>query len=174
MWGMALRLLAAGQAGRRLGDYARNLTARYLILGLAAVSLFWAAGFAALASYWALSAWTKDPVLAALIMAGIFCCAALLIALIAYGTTRESPRSAEASAAREPGEAGEAHGPTVEDVGREIENAVRRYGPLPVAAVAAAGGLVAGLLARRFTQPRVVYDYEPALSRRERRRNGGR
>ena len=78
MIGVALRFLTSGQTSRRLGDYARNLTARYLILGLAALALFWAAGFAALASYWALSGWTKDPVQAALIMAAIFICAALL------------------------------------------------------------------------------------------------
>ncbi len=159
--------------GRRLGDYAKNLTARYLILGLAVLALLWAAGFAALASYWALSDWTKDPIMAALIMTGIFCCAALLIALIAYGTTRESPGSAE-PVARKSVQAGEVFGPRVEDVGREIENAVQRYGPLPVAAVAAAGGLVAGLLAKRFSQPRAVYGYGPPLTRRERRRNGRR
>jgi hypothetical protein len=173
MWGTALRLLAAGRTGRRLGDYAKNMTARYLILALAAVALFWAAAFAALACYWALSDWTNNPIIAALIMAGGLCCSALSIALIAYGTTRESPRSARAPL-REAGEAGEFAVPTVEDVGREIENAVRRYGPLPVAAVAAAGGLVAGLLAKRFTQPPVVYEYGPPLLRRGRRRNGRR
>ncbi len=173
MWGVLLRLMAAGQTGRRLGDYARTLTLRYLILGLAAMTLLWAAGFASLASYWALSAWTKSPVLAALIMAAIFCFAALLIALIAYGTTRESPQSAK-PAAREPGEAGEACGPTVEDVGRGIESAVHIYGPLPVAAAAAAGGFVAALLAKRFSQPRLAHGYAPPLSRRDRRRNGRR
>jgi small-conductance mechanosensitive channel len=173
MWGVILRLLATGQASRRLGDYARNLTVRYLILGLAVAVAAVAAGFASLASYWALSAWVKGPILAALIMAAILCCVALLIALAAYGTTRESRQSAE-PVVREPVQAGEAFNPTVEDVGRGIENAVHRYGPLPVTAVAAAGGFVAALLAKRFSQPRVVYEYGPPLSRRDRRRNGRR
>lgn len=166
---LALRLLAAGEGSRRLGDYAKNLTARYLILGVAAIALLAAAGFAVFAGYWALSAWTKDPVQAALIMMGIFLFAALSIALTAYGLTREKPRSARGTA---PGALKAAQGyiPSVEDVGREIETAVRRYGPFQVAAAAAAGGLVAGLIAKRFSQPRVVYEPERLRTRRNGRR----
>lgn len=40
--------------------------------------------------------------------------------------------------------------PTVEDVARRIEHAVRVHGPVRVIAGAAAGGLVAGLIARRL------------------------
>jgi hypothetical protein len=39
-----------------------------------------------------------------------------------------------------------------------------------VAAAAAAGGIVAGLLAKRFAQPRIVYEPEPPRSRRNGRR----
>ncbi len=169
MLGTVLRLLSAREAGRRLGDYAKNLTARYLILGVALAALLLAACFAVLAGYWALSAWTKDPVQAALIMTGIFFFASLPIALIAFGITREKPLNARA-AMGDPLEAAQGYIPTVEDVGREIEIAVRRYGPFQVAAAAAAGGLLAGLVAKRFSQPRVVYEPEPW--RRNGRRSG--
>jgi hypothetical protein len=165
----AFRLLAAGDASRRLGDYAKNLTARYLILGLALMPLLVAGGFAVLAGYWAIDSWMQNPVWAALIMAGICLLAGSLIALIAFGITREKPSSVRA-AVGDPYQAAQSPIPSVEDIGREIETAVERYGPLPVAAVAAAGGLVAGLLAKRFSQPRVVYEYEPPRSRRYRRR----
>ena len=60
--------------------------------------------------------------------------------------------------------------PSVEDVGHQIETAVHRYGPFRVAAAAAAGGIVAGLLAKRFGQPRIVREPEPPRPRRNGRR----
>ena len=67
-------------------------------------------------------------------------------------------------------QAAQSYIPTVDEVGREIETAVHRYGPFRVAAAAAAGGIVAGLLAKRFTQPRAVYEPEPPRPSRNGRR----
>ncbi len=169
MFGMALRLLAAGQAGRRLGDYVRILTARYLVLSVAGIIFLVAIAFGILAGFWALNLWTQNPIWSALIMMGILVLAGLSIALTAYGITREKPQSASI-ASIDPLQAVQSNIPSVEDVGREIETAVRRYGPFRVAAAAAAGGLIAGLLAKRFSQPRVVY--EPTPPRRIGRRYG--
>ena len=55
MFGAALRLLAVGEAGRRLGDYARNLTKRYLMLGIAGIPFVAATAFGILAAFWALN-----------------------------------------------------------------------------------------------------------------------
>jgi hypothetical protein len=171
MFGVALRLLAAGEAGRRLGDYVKHLTTRYLVLSVAGIIFLVAIVFGILAGFWAINSWMQNPIWSALIMMGIFLLAGFLIALTAYGITREKPQSASL-ALRDPVQAVQSHIPTVEDVGREIETAVRRYGPARVAAAAAAGGLVAGLLAKRFTQPRVVYEpaYEPPPPPRNGRR----
>src|SRR5208282_5794387 len=160
MLGVALRLLAAGEAGRRVGDYVKNLTARYMVLSVAGAALLVAIVFGILAGFWALNLWTLNPIWSALIMMGISIFAAFLIALIAYGITREKPLSARA-AMRDPLQAVQGNIPSVEDVGRGIETAVRRYGPVRVTAAAVAGGLVAGLLAKRFGQPRVVYEEAP-------------
>ncbi len=169
MWRVALKVLAAGSSGQRLAGYAKNLTARYLILGGALIVALAGASFAALAAFWALNSWTQDPMQTALIMTAIFFFAACSIAAFAYGTTREKPQSAGSVQAGAPVGA-EAYLPEPEDVGREIENAVRRYGPLPVAAAAVAGGFVAGLLAKRLTAPPAVYEYRPARYPRGRRR----
>jgi Putative transposase len=108
----------------------------------------------------AINSWMQNPIWSALIMMGIFLLAGFLIALTAYGITREKPQSASL-ALRDPVQAVQSHIPTVEDVGREIETAVRRYGPARVTAAAVAGGLVAGLLAKRFAQPPVIYRTVP-------------
>jgi hypothetical protein len=168
MWRMALKALAAGGAGERLAGYARNLTARYLILAVALSVALTGVGFAVFAGFWALNQRMGDPVQTALMMAGMFFCAALLIAAFAYGTTREKAPGARLPARVSPIGV-EAYLPEPEEVGRGIENAVRRYGPLPVAAAAIAGGFVAGILAKRFAQP-PVYDYEPPRYRRRGRR----
>jgi cytochrome bd-type quinol oxidase subunit 2 len=169
MWRVALNALAAGSAGRRLAGYARNLTARYLILGVALIVALAGACFAALAAFWALNSWTQDPMRTALVMTAIFFVAALSIAAFGYGITREKTPALEPAPRVALGGA-EAYLPAPEDIGREIENAVRRHGPLPVAAAAVAGGFVAALLAKRFTQAPAVYEYEPPRYRRRRRR----
>ena len=61
MFGMVLRLLAAGDASRRLGDYAKNLTTRYMVLSVAGIAFLVAIVFAILAGYWALSRGCKIP-----------------------------------------------------------------------------------------------------------------
>lgn len=178
MFGAALQLLAAGEAGRRLGDYVKRLATRYLVLSTAGIPLVAAMAFAILAAFWALNLWIPNPIWPALIMAGILLFVSLLIVLTAYGITRQRQPSAR-QAMREPARAVQQYIPTVEDVGRQIEHAVRHYGPLRVTAAAAAGGLVAGLLARRFGQPRAFVPpraagrgeaYAPARGRRNGRR----
>ena len=173
MFGVALRLLAAGEAGRRVGDYVKNLITRYIFLSVAGIVFLVAIAFAILAGFWALNSWMQNPIWAALIMMGICVLAGFLIALTAYGITREKPPSAKA-ALRDPLQAVQSHIPSVEDVGREIESAVHRYGPVRVTAAAVAGGLVAGLLAKRFGQPRVVYEEAPPPRRNGRRYSNGR
>jgi hypothetical protein len=167
MFGTALKLIAAGEASRRLGDYLRSLTAKYLVLSAAGIAFAAAALFALLAGFWALDLWTHNPIWAALIMAGSLCLAGFLIALTAYGPTRVRPQMAR-SAIESPLQAAQSSIPTVEDVGRQIEAAARQYGPARVAAAAAAGGLVAGVLVKRLTQTRA---YEPRRGRRGRRRS---
>ncbi len=169
MFGVALRLLAAGDASRRLGDYAKNLMTRYIVLSVAGIVFLAAIVFAILAGFWALESRMQNPIWPALIMMGICLFAGLLIALTAYGITRE-----RASARPAPPRTAQSYIPSVDDVGREIETAVHRYGPFRVAAAAAAGGIVAGLLAKRFTQPRVVYEPEPRSRRNGRRYGNGR
>ena len=89
MFGTVLRLLAAGDASRRSGDYAKNLTTRYMVLSVAGIAFLVAIVFAILAGYWAINSAMQNPIWAALIMMGICLFAGLLIALTAYGITRE-------------------------------------------------------------------------------------
>ena len=70
MFGTALRLLAVGEAGRRMGVYVRNLTTKYLVLSVAGIAFTAAITFAMLAAFWALISWTQDPIASAGIMAG--------------------------------------------------------------------------------------------------------
>jgi Putative Actinobacterial Holin-X, holin superfamily III len=173
MFGVALRLLATGEAGRRVGDHVKNLMTRYIFLSVAGFVFLVATAFAILAGFWALDSWMQNPIWAALIMMGICILAGCLIALTAYGITRKRPKSVSA-AMRDPLQAVQSNIPSVEDVGRGIESAVRRYGPVRVTAAAVAGGLVAGLLAKRFGQPRVVYEEAPPPRRNGRRYSNGR
>jgi hypothetical protein len=149
MFGAALRLLAVGEASRRLGDYAKNLATKYLMLSAAGTAFLAAIVFVILAVFWALISRNHDPVLSAWIMAGILALVGFLIVFIAYGITREKPLSAR-QALRDPIQTAQNQLPTADDIGRQIEHAVRVYGPVRVATAAAAGGLVAGLLAKRF------------------------
>ena len=55
-------------------------------------------------------------------------------------------------ALREPVYAAQSQLSTVDDIGRQIEYAVRQYGPFRVASAAMAAGLLAGLLAKHFRQ----------------------
>ncbi|WKW51849.1 hypothetical protein [Rhodomicrobium lacus] len=152
MFGAALRLMAVGEAGRRLGDYAKIMATRYLVLSVAATAFLGAIVFALLAGFWELTSRNNDPVTSAAIMAGVLTAAGLLIAFVAYGTTRDKTPSVSEAFER-PVQAFQAQVPaTVNDIGRQIEYAVRTYGPVKVATAAAAGGLVAGLLARKFRQ----------------------
>jgi hypothetical protein len=149
MFGAALRLMAAGEAGRRLGDYVKNLTTRYLVLSTAGIPFAAAAVFAILAAFWAINTEVQNPIWSALIMVGILALVGLLIVLTAYGITRGNRPSAR-QAISQPIYAAQNQLPTVDDVGRQIEYAVRQYGPVRVAAAAAAGGIVAGMIARRY------------------------
>ena len=125
-----------------MGVYVRNLTTKYLVLSVAGTAFTAAITFAMLAAFWALIARTQDPIASAGIMAGILALVGFLIVFIAYGITRQKSPSASL-ALREP---------TVDDIGRQIEYAVRQYGPFRVASAAMAGGLLAGLLAKHFRQ----------------------
>jgi membrane associated rhomboid family serine protease len=151
MFGAALRLMAVGEAGQRLGGYVRNLTKRYLVLSMAGIPFVAATAFGILAAYWALNSRIQDPIWAALTMVGILVLVGLLIVLIAYGITREETPSAR-QALTQPVRAVQNQLPTADDVGRQIERAVQQYGPVRVATAAAAGGLLAGLLAKKFRQ----------------------
>jgi hypothetical protein len=166
MFGAVLRLIAAGEAGRRLGVYLRNLTAKYLMLSAAGIVFAGAVLFALLAGFWALDLWTGNQVWASLIMAGSLFLAGFLITLAAYRNTKGKPETGKQAAGPQL-LAAQSSLPPVEEVGRQIEEAARRYGPVGVVAAAAAGGLVAGLLVKRFTQARA---YEASRARRPRRR----
>jgi len=152
---LGLMSMAVGESRRRLGDYMRKTITRYLVMSMAVIPLVAALAFAILAIYWAIASAIDSPIYSAAIMVGIMACAALLIVLTAYGITRDKPRSAR-QAVKGPVSAFEDSIPSVEDIGRQIEFAVERYGPFRVAAAAAAGGIVAGLLAKRFSQPAPV------------------
>src|SRR5262249_39185944 len=125
-----------------------------------------AALFALLAGFWALDLWLQNPVWAALIMAGSLCLAGFFIALTAYGPIKSKPQTA-ALAMKPPSAPAQSVLPSVEDVGRRIEEAARQYGLVPVVAAAAAGGLIAGLLVKRLAQMQVD---EPPRAPRGRRR----
>jgi ElaB/YqjD/DUF883 family membrane-anchored ribosome-binding protein len=149
MFGAILRLMAVGEAGRRVGGYFQNLITKYLVLSVAGTAFLGAIIFAILAGFWALTSRNNNPVASAAIMAAILVLVGLLIALAAYGITRER-RASPSAALSQPVTAVQSYLPTVEDVGRQIELATREYGPLRVVAAAAAGGLVVGLLAKRL------------------------
>jgi hypothetical protein len=148
MFGTVLRLMAVGEAGRRMGGYVQNLITRYLVLSVAGTAFLGAIVFVILAGFWGLSR-NNGPVTSAVIMAVILAFAGLLIALIAYGITREKPASVK-QALMDPVHSVQSQLPTVDDVGREIERAVARYGPVRVTAAAAVGGVVAGLMAKKL------------------------
>jgi membrane associated rhomboid family serine protease len=152
MFGQALRLLAVGEAGQRLGGYVKKLVTKYLVLSVAGMAFLGAIVFAILAGFWALSSSNHDPIISAGIMAAILALVGGLIALTAYGITREKPQQGVSQVIRQPVQALQSQVPSVEDVGRQIERAVRQYGAVRVATAAAAGGLIAGLLAKRFRQ----------------------
>ena len=151
MFGTALRLLAVGEAGRRIRVYVRNLTTKYLVLSVAGMAFTAAITFAMLAAFWALVSRTQDPIASAGIMAGILALVGFLIVFIAYGITRQKSPSVSL-ALREPVYAAQSQLSTVDDIGRQIEYAVRQYGPFRVASAAMAGELLAGLLAKHFRQ----------------------
>jgi hypothetical protein len=151
MFGAILRLLAAGEAGRRLGDYVNHLKTKYLVLGAVGMIFLVAIVFAILAIFWGLISLNHNPAASAGIMAGALGLIGLLTVLIGFGTTRRKPQSAS-QVLRYPVQAAQSEVPMVDDVGRLIERSVRDYGALRVTAAAAAGGLVAGLLAKRFGQ----------------------
>jgi hypothetical protein len=126
-----------------------------------------------LAIFWALISSTRDPVLSAGIMAGALALIGLLTVLIAYGITGRRRPSAK-QALTNPVQAVHGQVPSVEDVGRQIGYAVRHYGPMRVTAAAAAGGLAAGILARRLGQfpryPPPEFQDDPPLRRTRRHR----
>jgi hypothetical protein len=170
MFGQALRLLALGEAGQRLGGYVRNLATRYLVLSAAGTAFLGAIVFAILAVFWALNSRGNDPVTSAGIMAGALALAGFFIALIAYGVTREKKQAASVSQViTRPLQTLQNQVPSVDDIGREIEHAVKEYGPLPVAAAAAAGGLVAGLIVKRYGEPQLFAGGLRSGERRDRR-----
>ncbi len=158
MFGTALRLLAAGEAGQRLGGYVRSLATRYLVLSIAGIAFLGAIVFAILAGFWALNSSNHDPIISAGIMAAVLALVGFLIALIAYGTTREKAQSgvSVSRALQQPVQTLRSEVPSVDDVAREIEQAVKRHGPFQVAAAAAAGGLIAGIVAKRLGETQVL------------------
>jgi hypothetical protein len=150
--------MAVGAASRRLGDYVKSLAMKYLMLSAAGTIFLIAIIFGILAVFWALTSSIHNPVISAAIMAGALALIGFLTVLIAYGITgRKRPGAKQAL--REPLQAVQGEVPSVDDVGRRIEHAVRQYGPMRVTAAAAAGGLAAGILARRFGQ---LPSYRPA------------
>ena len=145
MLGFILRLIAAGEGNRGAGDSVKNLTRKYLVLGMAGIVFATAIAFGTLAAFWALEAWIQNPIWAAAIMVVILILAALLITLIAYGITREEETPSPSKVI-----ARELLPIPAEEIGRQIEYAAGQYGALRVASAAAAGGLVMGFLAKRF------------------------
>ena len=95
MLGLILRLIAAGEGNRGAGESVKNLTRKYLVLGIAGIIFATAIAFATLAAFWALEARIQDPIMAAAIMVGILILVALLTALIAYGLTKEEELQAQ-------------------------------------------------------------------------------
>ncbi len=147
MLGLILRLIAAGEGNRGAGKSVKNLTRKYLVLGIAGMIFATALAFATLAAFWAIEAWIQDPIWAAAIMGGILILASLLTTLIAYGITegQETPSPGKViSQALLP--------VPIEDVGRHIETAAHEYGAVRVATAAAAGGVLIGILAKKFGQ----------------------
>ena len=151
MFGTALRLLAVGEAGRRVGDYVQNLVTKYLVLSVAGTAFLGAIVFAVLAVFWAILSRNHDPVASAGIMSGILALVGFSIVFIAYGITREKPQSAR-QALRNPAEAMTAQVPAIDEVGRQIEHAAQQYGAVRVTAAAAAAGIIAGMAAKKFRQ----------------------
>ncbi len=94
MFGATLRLLAAGEIGRRMGVYVKNLTTRYLVLSVAGTAFAAATTFATLAAFWALISRTQDPIASAAIVAGILTLAGFSIMYTAYGITHQKTSSA--------------------------------------------------------------------------------
>jgi hypothetical protein len=84
-------------------------------------------------------------------MAGALGLIGLLTVFIGFGITQRKQQSAS-QALRYPVQAVQSEVPSVHNIGRFIERSARDYGALRVTAAAAAGGLVAGLLAKRFGQ----------------------
>jgi hypothetical protein len=141
--------MAVGEASRRLGDYVKGLVTKYLMLSAAGMIFLIAIVFGILAVFWLLTSSIHDRVISAAIMAGALALIGLLTVLIAYGTTGRKRPSAK-QALHDPLPVVQGQIPSVEDVGRQIEHAVRQYGPMRVTAAAAAGGLAAGIFAKRF------------------------
>ena len=152
MFGAILRLLAAGEAGRRLGDYVNHLKTKYLVLGAAGMIFLVAIVFAILAIFWGLISLNHDPATSAGIMAGALGLIGLLDRVYSALELRSGSRQSASQALRYPVQAVQSEVPSVENIGRLIEHSARDYGALRVTAAAAAGGLVAGLLAKRFGQ----------------------
>ncbi len=148
----ALRLLAAGEAGRRVGGYVQNTIKKYLVLSVAGAAFATALVFAMLASFWALLARNNDPVASAAIMAGILVLVGFLIVFIAYGSTKQAPLPSARAALQNPIDTVRANVPAIDDVGRQIEVAVKQYGAIKVAAAAATAGIVIGILAKKTRQ----------------------
>jgi hypothetical protein len=135
-----------------MGGYVQNLAKKYLILAGAGAIFGTALVFAMLAAFWALLARNNDPVLSAGIMAGILAIVGLLIAFVAYGSTANNKPPSVSAALKSPVDTVRANVPAVDDVGRQIEYAVRQYGPMKVAAAAAGAGLIVGFIAKKTRQ----------------------
>ena len=89
-------------------------------------------------------------------MAAVLGCLGLLIALYAYGSTREKPQTSVSRAIRQPVETLKSEIPSVDDVAKQIEQAVKRHRPFQVATAAAAGGLIAGIVAKRLGEQQIL------------------
>jgi hypothetical protein len=169
MFGGILRLLAVGEASRRLGDYLKKLAAKYLVLSVAGMIFLAAIAFGLSAVFWALTSSIQNPAISAAIMAGALALIGLLAVAGAYGIGPKESRSGVRQALSDPARALKSWLPGIQQAGRD---AVRAYGPFRVTAAAAAGGLVAGLVASRFRARGPERD--PGQSARDLRRLNGR
>src|SRR5215470_2996034 len=97
MFGKILRLMAVGEASRRVGDYVKSVMTKYVMLSAAGMIFLVAFVFGILALFWLLTASIHNPVISAAIMAGALAVIALIVAVIAYAMTgRRRPSASQA------------------------------------------------------------------------------
>jgi hypothetical protein len=145
------QLLRAELQLERMGDRFQNLLLRIGLLLVAGLVFIAAGVFVCLGGFWGFELLISAPA-AAGAMVGCLFLFGLLITLVAFGITQQKKIRPKAVERYEVRALRPAVGPTVDDIGRQIEMAVEQYGALRVTAAAAAAGLIAGVVARRFRQ----------------------